>query len=137
MKVKSLSGLPFQMFPLLFQDSLNHSLLWLGQSDISVLAIFVPTKVSEGVHLAILSGEQVILATEISCFSGKKFKKLLRNHQRLNRLQLYYSAAGKFVHSVCRSRWISFFSQRGRSGNNSLQEKKLQERKSCVRLFTQ
>lgn len=99
------------MFPLLFQDFLNHALLWLDQSEITVLTIFVPTKVLEGAPVATLSGEWVILVIKISCFPGKKFKKLLRNHQQLNRLQLYYSAADKFVHSISRGGWISFFSQ--------------------------
>lgn len=44
MKVKILSGLPFLMFPLLFQDSLNHPLLWIDPSKITVLTISVPTK---------------------------------------------------------------------------------------------
>lgn len=65
------------MFPLLFQDSLNNSVLWLDQSEITVLTIFLPTKVFEGALLAILPGEWVILVMKISYFPGKKFKKLL------------------------------------------------------------
>lgn len=136
MKVKSLSGLPFKMFPLLFQDSLNHSLLWLDQSEITVLTIFVPTKVFEGTPLAIMSCEWAILVMKISYFPGKKYKKLLRNHQQLNRLQVYYSAAGKFVRSISRSGWISFVCQWGSTVNDFLQVKAVQERKSYVKFFT-
>ena len=56
-------------------------------------------------------------------------------------LQLYYSAAGKllpplFVHSICRSGWILLVSQWGRKCE-WLHEKLVQERKTCVRFFTQ
>jgi len=78
MKVKVVSRLPFYMFPLLFQDSQNHLV-----SEITVLTISVPTKAAEGALFATLSGERVILVIEISYFPGKKFKKLLRNHQQL------------------------------------------------------
>ena len=60
------------MFPLLFQDSLNHPLLWIDQSEITVLTISVPAKAVEGALLATLSAEWVILVTEISYIPGKK-----------------------------------------------------------------
>lgn len=101
-----------------------------------MLTISVPTKVFEGAPLAILSGEWVILVMKISYFPGKKFKKLLRNYQQLNGLQLYYSAAGKFVHSISRSGWISFISQQRSTVNDFLQVETVQERKSYVRFFT-
>lgn len=57
--------------------------MWIDQSEITVLTISVPTKASKGALLAMSSAEWVILVTEISYFPGKKFKKLLRNHQQL------------------------------------------------------
>lgn len=71
------------MFPLLFQDSLNHPLLWIDQSEVTVLTISVTTKADEGAPLATLSGEWVILVTEIPYFPAKKFKLLRGSHQQL------------------------------------------------------
>lgn len=73
------------MFPLLFQDSLSHPLLWIDQSEVTMLTSSVPTKSIQEAFLATLSGEWVISVAEI-CFPGKEFKKLLKNHQQLNGL---------------------------------------------------